>query len=391
MAKPRSVTSNTLSERYLTCTNLRVKLLEQPADGGKALVQAMDGAKERIEIAIFRFNRSDLEKAMIRAVSRGVFVHALIANTNRGGEKNLRQLEMRLLEHGVNVARTGDDLVRYHGKYMIVDRKELYVLGFNFTYLDMEHSRSFGLIAQDPDLVDEAVKLFDADTKRQTYEAVSDRFIVSPLNARQQLSAFISGTKDELLIYDTRIGDPRMIRVLEDRAKAGVNIRILGKLDGNRQLPARKLATMRLHVRSMVRDGAHVFLGSQSMRVAELETRREVGVFVSDEKIASRIAKTFEEDWKASEPTAGQPMLAAKAARKVAKAVSKSIPAMDAVLEVVASQASNGTALADIDSAQLQEAVKVAVKHAVEESVLALVGEKAPEKSDVKTAAMART
>ena len=29
---------------------------------------------------------------------------------------------------------------------MIIDRRELYVLAFNFTYLDIQHSRSFGLV-----------------------------------------------------------------------------------------------------------------------------------------------------------------------------------------------------------------------------------------------------
>jgi phosphatidylserine/phosphatidylglycerophosphate/cardiolipin synthase-like enzyme len=344
-----------------------VKLLEQPDDGAKAIVQAMDRAKERIEIAIFRFNRRDLEKAMIRAVNRGVFVHALIANTNRGGEKNLRQLEMRLLAHGVNVARTGDDLVRYHGKYLVIDRKELLILGFNFTYLDTEHSRSFGIITSDEELVGEAVKLFDADSKRQAYESASDRFIVSPVNARQQLSAFISAARKELIVYDTRIDDPRMVKLLDERAKAGVDIKIIGKLDGNINLPARKLMSMRLHVRAMVRDGKHIFLGSQSMRVAELETRREVGIIFTDEKIAACISKTFEEDWKASEVQTGKPMHVAKTARRIAKAVTKSLPPIDSVLEAAA--------LVEIDSAKLQDALKVAVKQAVEELVLAAVDE----------------
>src|SRR5216684_3280315 len=126
----------------------------------------MDRAKERIEISIFRFDRSELEKAMVRAVGRGVFVHALIAYTNRGGEKNLRQLEMRLLAEGVTVARTADDLTRYHGKMMIIDRRELHLLAFNFTSLDIDHSRSFGLVTGHKKLVAEAVRLFDADIKR---------------------------------------------------------------------------------------------------------------------------------------------------------------------------------------------------------------------------------
>ena len=58
-------------------------------------------------------------------------MRALIAHTNRGGERNLRKLELRLLEAGVTVARTADDLTRYHGKMMIVD-DTLHVFGFNY-------------------------------------------------------------------------------------------------------------------------------------------------------------------------------------------------------------------------------------------------------------------
>ena len=55
---------------------------------------------------------------------------------------------MRLLEAGVTVSRTADDLPRYHGKMMIVD-DVLYVFGFNYTKLDIEKSRSFGIVTRD--------------------------------------------------------------------------------------------------------------------------------------------------------------------------------------------------------------------------------------------------
>jgi phosphatidylserine/phosphatidylglycerophosphate/cardiolipin synthase-like enzyme len=63
----------------------------------------------------------ELEKALGAAVQRGVTVRALIAHMNKGGEKRLRKLEQRLLEAGVTVARTADDLPRYHGKMTIID------------------------------------------------------------------------------------------------------------------------------------------------------------------------------------------------------------------------------------------------------------------------------
>src|SRR4029450_2065071 len=84
------------------------------------------------DIVIFRFDRSEVETALAEAVERGVAVRALIAHTNKGGEKTLRKLEVRLLEAGATVARTGDDLARYHGKMMIIDGVALHVYGLNY-------------------------------------------------------------------------------------------------------------------------------------------------------------------------------------------------------------------------------------------------------------------
>jgi phosphatidylserine/phosphatidylglycerophosphate/cardiolipin synthase-like enzyme len=179
-----------------------VKCFVQPGEGAAPLVQAIERAKKSVEIVIFRFNRREIEKALAEAVIRGVHVHALIAYTNRGGELRLRDLEMRLLAAGVTVSRTDNDLVRYHGKLMIIDRRVLYLLAFNFTYLDMERTRSFGVVTTNRKHVAEAGRLFDADTKRKPYSAGSATFIVSPVNARKQLVAFLQKARKEVLIYD---------------------------------------------------------------------------------------------------------------------------------------------------------------------------------------------
>ncbi|HEY8669234.1 MAG TPA: phospholipase D-like domain-containing protein, partial [Terriglobales bacterium] len=223
-----------------------MKLLIQPGDGVDRLVKGIRKAKKTVEIMIFRFDRPEIERALIDAVERGVAVYALIAFTNRGGETHLRDLEMRFLANGITVARTAGDLVRYHGKMMIVDRKELYVLSFNFIHLDIDRSRGFGVITRNPKLVAEAVKLFEADTKRQTYAAGNSKFLVSPVNARKELTAFIKGAKKQLMIYDPKISDRAILRALEDRKKAGVDIRIIGSVGGKR-LNACELARMRLH------------------------------------------------------------------------------------------------------------------------------------------------
>jgi phosphatidylserine/phosphatidylglycerophosphate/cardiolipin synthase-like enzyme len=349
------------------------RLLIQPGDGITPIVQAINSAKSRVEIAIFRFDRSEIEKALASAVSRGVFVHALIAYTNRGGERNLRKLEMRLLAAGVTVARTADDLARYHGKYIIVDREELHLLAFNFTYLDMDHSRSFGLITRDPKLVEEAVQLFEADTKRQPYSPGLPTLVVSPVNARRQLASFLKGARKQLLIYDPEISDLSMIRLLEQRSQAGVEVRILGRLTRRTSgLAVRKVSGMRLHTRTMVRDGRLAFIGSQSLREVELGSRREVGVIFRDPKIIAQLSKTFEEDWQQVEKgqsVAQEAEPAAKAAKKVAKAVAKELPPVTPVLQVIVREMVGKNGDVDLDPMSLEATVKDAVKEAVQEVV----------------------
>ena len=278
-----------------------MKLIIQPEDGIKPLVQAVRRAKKSIDIVIFRFDRSELEKALEAAVARGVSVRALIAHTNRGGEKSLRKLELKLLDAGVTVARTADDLPRYHGKMMIVDGT-LYLLGFNYTQLDLD-SRSFGVVTREPRLVKEAASLFEADSTRQSYTPTHDNLVVSPESSRELLSMFIKRAKKQLLIYDAKISDRLMLRLLQARAKAGVEIRVFGKL--MKDIPgadARKLPDLRLHVRAMIRDGSSAFVGSQSLRKLELDGRRELGVIITNALVAKKMQAVFEADWAQTQP-----------------------------------------------------------------------------------------
>ena len=274
-----------------------MKLITQPDDGIAPLLLAIKRAKKTIDIVIFRFDRVELEKALAAAVGRGVVVRALIAHTNRGGEKRLRKLEMSFLASGVTVCRTADDLTRHHGKMMIVDG-ELYVLGFNLTELDINRSRSFGIVTKHPSLVKAASALFQADSTRQPYEASNDRLVVSPDTTRKLLTQFIKGAKKELLIYDEKVSDKAMVKLLRERVAAGVEVKVIGKV-----IPAvpgiftAKPTRLRLHVRAIVRDRKTAFVGSQSLRRPQIDGRREIGIISPHSKVASAIARVFDQDW----------------------------------------------------------------------------------------------
>lgn len=356
-----------------------MKLITQPADGTAPLLKAIKKAKKRIEIVIFRFDQADVEHALEDAAERGVFVHALIAFTNRGGEKSLRKLEMRFLEKGITVARTADDLVRYHGKMMLVDGKELFLLTYNFTHLDTGRSRSFGIVTRNRDVVQEASRLFECDTKRQAFSSQCDKLVVSPVNARKTLVRFIEGARRELLIYDLDLADKEMVRILEERRQAGIKIRIIGHVGRSRHLASRALRRMRLHTRVIIRDCRQAFLGSQSLRKLELDSRREIGIIVSNRKVISALSTIFEDDWKAS--TAGNEKGQKKqldahtrrASKKVARALSRKLAPEPVVRQVV--KAMEADSEVDVKPKQAKKVVKMVLKKAVKKATARLLEE----------------
>ena len=139
---------------------------------------------------------------------------------------------------------------------------------------------------------------------------------------------------------------------------------------------------MRLHTRTMIRDDEEVFPGSQSLRTAELDARREVELIFHEPKIAARMIQTFEEDWKESQNVkekpkgagdADHPPPARKVAKKVAKTVVSALPPVAPVLEVMVEELSGSKTQIEIDPGELEATVKDAVKSAIQDAVASAV------------------
>lgn len=359
-----------------------MQLIIEPEDGVAPLLAAIKKATKTVDITIFRFDHGDVEVALKQAAARGVKVNALIANANRGGEEHLRRLEMRFLAAGINVARTAAVLSRYHDKLLIIDRRILYLLSFNFTHLDIDHSRGFGIISRNARLVREALKLFEADRRRIKYSPALADLVVSPDNARAVLAKFLSKAKKELLIYDPKIADRAMIRILEERAKAGVDVRIIGSINVRFHLSCRTQHQLRLHTRTIIRDHGAAFVGSQSLRRPELDSRREVGLILREAKIVKRLHETFEAEWEAMGPgkglesTKAQPLPATRPGAEAADEVlAEEHRPLDATVKDAVKSAVADAGGETLTSKQLKHAVQEVVEKAVKEAVLDAVHE----------------
>ncbi len=356
-----------------------MKLIIEPTDGVAPILSAITNAKKSIDIAVFRFDRKDLESALVAAVAKGVRVTALIAYTNRGGEPGLRKLELRFLAAGIIVARTSGDLSRYHDKFIVIDRRILCVLSTNFTHLDIDHSRGFGVVTTRANWVREARRLFRADCSRAKYVPKTETFVVSPANARKSLTAFLHRAKKELLIYDPQISDKELLGVLQERQKAGVAIRVIGTVSGRVPLDAQKLDKVRLHTRTIIRDRRQAFIGSQSLRAPELDSRRELGLIIQDTKAVKKLIETFEADWdtkrstKAKEEKKETAVALEKESEKAVKVLTKDL---DPIVSTMKKAVKRAVAKAGEDVLHdkgvkdtMKRVVKKAVKDAVHEAV----------------------
>lgn len=357
-----------------------MKMIIQPDDGVGPLLSLIRAAKQSIRTTVFRFDRRDLEKELRAAMDRGVKVNALIAYANHGGEKSLRKLELRFLEAGATVARTSNDLIRYHDKVVVIDSRILCILSFNFTYLDIDRSRGFGIVTKNKQWVLEATRLLDADCKRVPYKCGSATFVVSPANARKVLGDFLKKSRRQLWIYDPKISDRQIIRILRDRQRAGVEIRVIGESKAG--LPVRELPAMRLHTRTIIRDGSQAFIGSQSLRANELDARREVGLIVRDAKIVNQLIATFKSDWRsAADRKANGKVNPAKNAdppeadtEKAIRVLTKELHPVAATVKKAVERVVVETGEEILEDGEVRETVKKVIKKVVKEAVKQAVG-----------------
>ena len=168
-----------------------------------------------------------------------------------------------------------------------------------------------------------------------------------------------------------------MLRALGERLKAGVEIKVIGSVSKQgRGLNVRDLARMRLHTRTIIRDRRQAFLGSQSLRTAELDSRREVGVIVREPKVVNGLIKTFEADWAASaEQENPRSDADLKDIKKAVKGLEKELSPLNPIVEEAIQKVQSEAESVSMNPQEMKETVKEAVKEAVRERVDALVNE----------------
>lgn len=298
-----------------------VTLFTEPDAGVAPVLDAIRGARKSVDVEVYIFTEKAVLESLKAAKDRGVKVRVLMEKEpfNPGNPSQPLPVNYAaakyLKENGVTYGWTGDAFNFTHQKSLVVDGQTAVIMTSNLTKGAFTKNREYGILDRDP--ADAAVtqQIFDADWAHKPISVSSRNLVVSPDNSRPQLEKLISSARKSIHVQDEVMADPAVFKLLGDRAKAGVDVRVqLGRLSGSADEDAkaallaagvrhvRVVDSPTLHCKMILADQKSAYVGSINLTTNSLEKNRELGVIVDDPRTVADISATAEKDWANGKP-----------------------------------------------------------------------------------------
>jgi cardiolipin synthase A/B len=287
-----------------------VELLVFPDDDEQLLIDRIDAASQRVYVKFYLLTDPRIFDALTRADQRGVEVRVLIEANPFGAANTASSAIDKLKRAGIDY-KTANPVFRLtHEKSYVIDNTAV-ILTANATRSSFTRNREFGVVHALESDIEEIVRAFEADWRRDSFEPRSENLGWSPHNARERINAVITGARKTLIVYAASTSDDEQIALLGAARKRGVEVRVLtspGRGDGDRinedldnlqraGVAVRYLSSPFVHAKVFAADGDVAFVGSINMTTQSMDFNRELGILIADGDALARIAQVFEKDW----------------------------------------------------------------------------------------------
>ena len=270
-----TVSDSEIPDRFVTAVDER-----RPA-----IVDVIRGARRRLTLSLFRCNDSEIFTELAAAAARGVAVEVLVTSRAKGGRKKIEKLWRALEQTGADVRAYTDPVVKYHAKYLVADDGPAIVASLNFTKKCFRKTCDALVVTHDPVVVSGLRRLWTADCERAGMPAnVSERLVVGPERARQQLTALVEQAQSSIRLIDAKLSDPDLLSLLKARRADGLTVEVFA---------AKWLGTQKSHGKIMLVDDRMVVVGSLALAALSLDFRREVAIVVTDPAAVADAAAFF--------------------------------------------------------------------------------------------------
>ncbi|HEX8983635.1 MAG TPA: phospholipase D-like domain-containing protein [Ktedonobacterales bacterium] len=292
-----------------------VQVFVEPMAGETPVRHAIRSAQRTVWVEVYLLTDHAVIYALEDAAQRGVDVRVMLeANPYGSGATSPQQTLQELKASGVK-AETANPAFHYtHEKAIIVDGAMLLVLTANLTKSGLGGSsyaenREYGVIDTAAKDVREAAAIFTADWQRTAPTVDDPNLVVSPVNARAMLAAFIASAHSTLIVEDEEMYDPATEDALVAAARRGVQVEVAlpapnGSTSGSdvarlvqSGVHVRYVSAVYMHAKMMVADGKLGFVGSENFSANSLDDNRELGILISGSSALAILQQTFTQDW----------------------------------------------------------------------------------------------
>lgn len=334
---PPFVAPGVLESPIALTRSVKVTCFVEPDDGRSPFKKIFEKAETSIDIFLFVLGDKKVASYLTRAVERGVRVRALLEPCPHGNqceEPNDVALSacQRLHDAGVLLKWANPAFSKTHAKAAVIDGRRALITTINLDKT-LGSRRDYGLITNDPSVVDDLSRVFAQDWEfdkpesgcwaapidRSANDAVQQYdsgLVVSPDNARSKLLEFIRSAESSLLVHMEKIDstdtDSEIVPAIADAAARGVHVQVLMRPPDNEEhasnfdvAKALKASGAKVcfqeepqcHAKMMLVDRRVAFVGSQNLTASSLDKRREIGWITDDERATEVLERIFHQDW----------------------------------------------------------------------------------------------
>ncbi len=294
------------------------KLFIQPKDGIQPVLDAINAAKVSIRHKIYLFTdaRQDVINALVAAKIRRVDVKILLEREPSGTIGGNTLIFLKLRDAGLNVQLSKPfQFVFVHEKSFVIDSTSAIISTANITGSSFSSNREFLVQLENPELVSEIAKVFDADWAGTDVDLRDAKLVWSPSqtnaagivrgNSREKIMNLINRATQSLMLEQEAMADEAVIQALLAAQARGVAVSFVSSpkaatdtyiVAGADRLKAagvnvRWLLTNFVHAKVVLADDARAFIGSQNMSTNSLNANRELGVILEKIDAANAISQ----------------------------------------------------------------------------------------------------
>ena len=295
------------------------RLLVMPDDGAEAVVALIDQAQSQLLIKQFKLQSEAVEQALLRAQQRGVRIRVMLNPHTSGGDRWNDEAYALLQGWGVEVAWTSERFPVTHEKSMVIDGHAALIATFNLSDKYFTETRDYGVISQDPLVIEQVVAGFEADWERRAFDPRLDVGLVwSNVHSRGQMARVIDSAQESLRIQHPKFVDAVILERLVAAKQRGVKVRVLcggkhGLSDWDvydtfsslrlleyAGVKIRRQKQLKLHAKLILVDEQAAMTGSMNIDRSAFDLRRELGIEVDAPDVIARLSETFNADWEAA-------------------------------------------------------------------------------------------